>query len=480
MRTLLLSAFLLIPAQVALQPGIVSGQLQPKNGAGVVAGVRVGAVPVTEDEGRISGASTIVSSTTTDTAGRFRLDNIPPGRYYITAGFVDNPTYYPGVSALKDATVVTVTSNATIRNLDFVIVSGTGVMVSGKVIKPQGVTLSAARVSLSGTTSTPQSVAVDPDGSFVFSRVGPGTYSLFMAGGTMAQPVSFTVGDKDVSGIEVTLVRTVTVSGILAIDGGGPRPGFALLFANFRGVALNLPAVNLRNETFETQLPEGEYRVSWNALPPGYFIKAITSGPLDLLSRALTVAADSPPPRIVVTLGVASPPPWVKVSGKVTGAPQGAGLSMNGTGAGAAGLTTTINPDGSFEVLLLPGTYQVRFTPVLPIPTVSLVVPNKDVTDAQIVFPPLVELKGHVEGPGIVTFLLFNVISPSGSRVGTAATAQADGSFKLTLPEGEWRLTLTASGFTLKSMTYGTTDLLKDSINIRAGSTQELRVTLAP
>jgi hypothetical protein len=298
----------------------------------------------------------------------------------------------------------------------------------------------------------------------------------------MAQPVTFTVSDEDVTGIEVTLARTVAVSGLLAIEGGGPRPGFALLFANFKGLASNPPAVNLRNETFQTQLPEGDYRVSWASLPPGYFIKALRSGTLDLLSNALTLSADSPPPQILVTLGVSSPPPWVKVSGKVTGAPPGAGLSLNGTGAGAAGLTTTINPDGSFEVLLLPGTYQVRFTPVLPIPPVSLVVPNRNVTDAQIVFPPLVEVKGHVvvEGPGPATFLLFNVIGPSGDRVGAAAFAQSDGSFTLTLPEGEWRLTLNASGFTLKAMTYGATDLLKNSINIRTGSTEELRVTLAP
>jgi hypothetical protein len=64
--------------------------------------------------------------------------------------------------------------------------------------------------------------------------------------------------------------------------------------------------------------------------------------------------------------------------------------------------------------------------------------------------------------------------------VGAAAFAQSDGSFTLTLPEGEWRLTLNASGFTLKAMTYGATDLLKNSINIRTGSTEELRVTLAP
>jgi hypothetical protein len=168
----------------------------------------------------------------------------------------------------------------------------------------------------------------------------------------------------------------------------------------------------------------------------------------------------------------------VKVSGKVIGAPPGAGLTLYGTST--SGLDAAINPDGSFEIQLLPGTYQARFTPVLPIPPVSLVVPpNKDIADVRIVFPPLVELKGRVEGVG-ARFLLFNVTSPLAPRIGVAAYAQADGSFSLTLPEGERGLTLTVDGFSVKSMTYGATDLLKDSFIVRAGSSEELGVTLVP
>jgi TonB family protein len=49
------------------------------------------------------------------------------------------------------------------------------------------------------------------------------------------------------------------------------------------------------------------------------------------------------------------------------------------------------------------------------------------------------------------------------------------------LPEGEYRVALSVPGsgfFTLKSATFGTTDLLKDPIKVSAAGTEELRVTL--
>jgi hypothetical protein len=46
--------------------------------------------------------------TQTDSDGRFRLENIPPGRYYIVLDPLDVPSYYPGVTKPDRATIVTV------------------------------------------------------------------------------------------------------------------------------------------------------------------------------------------------------------------------------------------------------------------------------------------------------------------------------------------------------------------------------------
>src|SRR5213594_361306 len=125
--------------------------------------------------------------------------------------------------------------------------------------------------------------------------------------------------------------------------------------AGMRHTRLRLPGETFgANGEFRTQIPEGDYRVSWSALPPGYFIKTITAGSTDLLASPLKVVAGSPPPQIVVTLGVSSPPPWVKVSGRVTGSagssPAARPLRIGHVGASTIEpLEVSVNPDGTFS-----------------------------------------------------------------------------------------------------------------------------------
>src|SRR5207249_10723371 len=56
----------------------------------------------------------------TDEAGGYRLEDIPPGRYYIVAGRLDSPTYYPGTLQTAGATIVRITPGANLSGLDFV------------------------------------------------------------------------------------------------------------------------------------------------------------------------------------------------------------------------------------------------------------------------------------------------------------------------------------------------------------------------
>ena len=95
-------AFLLLQRPGALQPGtgIVTGTLQSENG-GAAAGVRVGAMAIDDP-------ASLASVTETDSAGRFRLINIPAGQYFIVAGRLDNLTYYPAGTDRDKATPVTI------------------------------------------------------------------------------------------------------------------------------------------------------------------------------------------------------------------------------------------------------------------------------------------------------------------------------------------------------------------------------------
>src|SRR6185503_20936215 len=113
MKALLLIAAFLAQAvgQLPNQTGIVTGRLT-KNGQ-PAANIRVSAMVIPEPGVSITEASSLASVVLTDTDGRYRLENIPPGRYYVTAGFLDVPTYYPGVASISAAKAVNVEPGGT-------------------------------------------------------------------------------------------------------------------------------------------------------------------------------------------------------------------------------------------------------------------------------------------------------------------------------------------------------------------------------
>jgi hypothetical protein len=111
-----------MPAQgvptLADQSGTISGVLKDAGGR-PAPGVRVGAIAAPDSAAEIASASAMVSLAATDENGKYRLENIPPGRYYIAAGRVDFPTYYPGTQALARGTMITITPKAIIEGIDF-------------------------------------------------------------------------------------------------------------------------------------------------------------------------------------------------------------------------------------------------------------------------------------------------------------------------------------------------------------------------
>src|SRR5262245_62123355 len=112
------------------QTGAVTGMLRFATGQPAV-GVRVAA---TSPPDRATGRkASLVSQTITDDSGHYRLEDIPPGRYYLQAGAVDSPTYYPGVQAIDDAKSLLIGAGAPIENIDFNLSLPTQVRIRGRV-----------------------------------------------------------------------------------------------------------------------------------------------------------------------------------------------------------------------------------------------------------------------------------------------------------------------------------------------------------
>jgi hypothetical protein len=117
------------------QGGTVTGVLTTAESR-PAAGVRV-AVMAQPEPGDVAGAAALVSLAESDDAGRFRLENVPPGRYYITAGRVEQPTFYPGTLEMGSGRIVTVASGETLSGVNFSIkdVSDRGVLTINAALR---------------------------------------------------------------------------------------------------------------------------------------------------------------------------------------------------------------------------------------------------------------------------------------------------------------------------------------------------------
>ncbi len=514
MRSLLLVVTLLAqtpnPAQV--QTGTVTGRLLALNGT-PAAGIRVSAMPAADPakpSGTNSSDGTVLTSLTqTDAAGRYRLENLPAGRYYILAGFVDAPTYYPGVTATATATSVAVTARATVTGIDFQAArSSTGLSLSGRLKRDSNEGVGGLNIFLSGNDQYPN-IRSMPDGTFEFSKLRPGTYSISVSTPNFP-PQQIVLADKDISGMDFVIPWTVDVTGNVSVEGGGIRPNLTLTFA---GGPRGISSTTAR-DSFRTTLPEGAYAIAVNGLPSGFFVKSIKSGSIDLQTEPLKLSRTSPPPAIAITLGVSSPPPWVKLSGRVTGLPNPGTsqtrLSLNGPIADS--LNVVLGADGSFEFLkLLPGNYSVSITPTsIAIPPVAIIVPNFDLNGVLISFPAVREITGQisVEDGGPIPATSLSLVGTFGLTLDTSPPTlaqllvgasqprnsvyvninlQQDGTFKAALPEGQYRITAmpqfrNASGsvYAVKAFTYGTTDLTKDAVSVSSTDTASLKLTFGP
>jgi len=104
--------------------GMVTGELKTEGG-NPAAGVRVAAMAKPESASDVSAVSSFTALTETDAFGHFKLENIPPGPYYIVAGRVDFPTYYPGATSIGNGKLVSVSSGKTVSKIDFVLKDAT-------------------------------------------------------------------------------------------------------------------------------------------------------------------------------------------------------------------------------------------------------------------------------------------------------------------------------------------------------------------
>jgi hypothetical protein len=146
------------PAVVEVRTGSMSGQVKTAKGE-ARRKVRVAVIAVPN-----SGLPSTEIAVESGADGRFRLENIPAGRYYVLATSIDSPTYYPGTPDVSGAKVVTVQAGAVLEGIDFTRVEPADVSGENQASASQMVAVDVTIRHESG-----ERLPFKPDASIVFT-----------------------------------------------------------------------------------------------------------------------------------------------------------------------------------------------------------------------------------------------------------------------------------------------------------------------
>lgn len=236
------------PVAVAARTGAISGQIRTANGE-MPRKIRVAVIAVPK-----SGVPSLEIAVETSADGKYQLDNIPTGQYYVLASSADAPTYYPGSPDVAGATIVSIQPGVVLESIDF-----SPIVSAGKPTPPA-----------------------------VPSELAEITGRDLLADGSPSQVVV----------IDVTL----------RLDTGERlpyKPDTSIVFTGTAGappVAASCVVGNL----FRASVPANDsYALTVSNLAPGYAVQSIVDASMtDLLHGDLFTAATRPavPSRIVITL----------------------------------------------------------------------------------------------------------------------------------------------------------------------------------
>ena len=284
---------------------------------------------------QLSPASPIADET--DDRGQFRLFGIPAGTYLLVAETI-NPVgpehvtvYYPDAASASQAQPLTVRPGDELAGLTLSLSRSATSSISGIVTRADGQPLGfragvslapvdpadpAAAGGLGGWTSTP----VEPDGSYVFSRVRAGEYvidaGLSDVPGLRARE-RVTLSGADVQ-VPLTLRAGHVVRGRFVFEGGAPAPTVRPRFDSSGVVADSdgswppFTVATTSERVFEITGLNGRYRLVPSA-PAGYGVKRITLQGQDITDAILDVSGqDVDGVEVLLTQRV------TRVSGTVT------------------------------------------------------------------------------------------------------------------------------------------------------------------
>jgi hypothetical protein len=241
--------------------------------------------------------------------------------------------------------------------------------------------------------------------------------------------------------------------------------------------------------SFTIEIPEGEHRLDVQARSGLYKVKSITLGANDVRALPVQIAsADNRP--LLITFEVTANL-WRKASGRLPPLPDAAPVRRQVILGGPLiqNLQVFAGVDGSFEFPKLPpGEYIAFLQPLnLYAPSAEFVIGDKDVIGIELEPPQIIEIEGRVlteDGSTSAeesTVIRAQTARPIRGLMGMVESVVSDKRLSLQLLNGDYRITTVRlpAGFSVRSMTYGGTDLLRQPLGVDGVARGPITITLA-
>ncbi len=312
-----------------------------------------------------------VAANMTNDIGEYRIANLHPGRYYVSASGrrreflftgVNPPaageprregyttTFYPGAGDPTGAAPLELSAGAEMRGIDLRLLKRSVFRIRGKVeVAATGLSTGNLMVavmprsrSLAGGFSRTVARVNQRDGTFQVEGVMPGSYVLTVnqtvgrQQGVTRQAVE--VGEADVEGLVVTLQPPTELSGSVRVEGDPAVP------LDLQRTTITLmpmddlfnPAVGRPEEdgsfTLAGVLPD-RYRVGVQGLAEGFYVKSARFADQEVLSTGLDLTSGAAASPLEIVLG--------QSSGSIEG------VVLNEKGEPAGGVAVTLIPEES-------------------------------------------------------------------------------------------------------------------------------------
>jgi len=238
-----------------------------------------------------------------DENGRYRVNRLRPGEYYVAAlpktGGSLIRTFSPNAIDLSQATMIRIHAGEEIGGINIALRKGDLFRVSGQIVSAipdfDAKTSAMSTVTLlshanglqdsSFSSSMTISMLGEASGRFELANIFPGVYDVFASladirgSGIAYGRTTVTVNGADVENIPVTVHRGVDIQGIVTIDGGASpsfnsvrislqAEGNAARLAGYQQLSRFQPTVASDGSFTIPAVPEGQYRIQVAFAPP--------------------------------------------------------------------------------------------------------------------------------------------------------------------------------------------------------------------